>query len=202
MIILSFNCELYHHGIKGMRWGVRRFQNSDGSLTSAGKRRYGTEGQYEEQRRINNRMLSVVLPTFKNRLVDFNNSLTTSMIGPGKSDRAVNDRMMEKIRPGFTKKNALLDFNKKVSSQENLHDYYKKAHERKNVKTMSDNELREVLNRFDMKKRYESINTNTVNNGKKYASKVLNSAATVAAVTGTALNIYNNLEKPGNIVKK
>lgn len=33
--------ELYHHGIKGQRWGVRRFQNSDGSLKAAGKKRYG-----------------------------------------------------------------------------------------------------------------------------------------------------------------
>ena len=31
--------ELYHHGIKGMKWGVRRYQNKDGSLTPAGKRR-------------------------------------------------------------------------------------------------------------------------------------------------------------------
>ena len=33
------NTELYHHGIKGMHWGVRRFQNPDGSLTDAGRRR-------------------------------------------------------------------------------------------------------------------------------------------------------------------
>ena len=31
---------IYHHGIKGMKWGVRRFQNEDGTLTSAGKKRY------------------------------------------------------------------------------------------------------------------------------------------------------------------
>lgn len=29
--------ELQHHGIKGQKWGVRRFQNADGSLTTAGK---------------------------------------------------------------------------------------------------------------------------------------------------------------------
>lgn len=33
--------ELYHHGIKGQKWGIRRFQNKDGSLTPAGQKRYG-----------------------------------------------------------------------------------------------------------------------------------------------------------------
>ncbi len=47
--------ELYHHGIKGQRWGIRRYQNKDGSLTDAGKKRYsknlirmhkGTQGTF------------------------------------------------------------------------------------------------------------------------------------------------------------
>ena len=32
--------ELYHYGVKGQRWGVRRYQNKDGTLTNAGKKRY------------------------------------------------------------------------------------------------------------------------------------------------------------------
>lgn len=35
--------ELYHHGILGQKWGVRRFQNPDGSLTPEGKKRYGVD---------------------------------------------------------------------------------------------------------------------------------------------------------------
>ena len=43
---------LSHHGIKGMRWGIRRFQNPDGSLTDEGKRRYhmSDEDAYREYR--------------------------------------------------------------------------------------------------------------------------------------------------------
>lgn len=34
------NTELYHHGIKGQKWGRRRWQNEDGTLTKAGKEIY------------------------------------------------------------------------------------------------------------------------------------------------------------------
>ena len=41
--------ELYHHGIKGQKWGIRRYQNEDGSLTPEGKAKYGTVENLNKQ---------------------------------------------------------------------------------------------------------------------------------------------------------
>ena len=37
---MMYQNELYHHGIKGMKWGVRRYRNADGTLTEKGKKKY------------------------------------------------------------------------------------------------------------------------------------------------------------------
>lgn len=41
MTTYYYSSELYHHGVKGQKWGLRRFQNEDGSLTVAGREHYG-----------------------------------------------------------------------------------------------------------------------------------------------------------------
>ena len=43
--------ELYHYGIKGQKWGVRRYQNDDGSLTPSGKKRYSDDSQINSIKR-------------------------------------------------------------------------------------------------------------------------------------------------------
>ena len=44
--------ELAHHGIKGMRWGVRRYQNKDGTLTPEGKRRNSEADDVKKKRHL------------------------------------------------------------------------------------------------------------------------------------------------------
>lgn len=89
---------LKHHGIKGQKWGVRRFQNRDGSLTPAGRKRQND--------------------------------------GPA-------------------------------------HDDHTKSHSPKSVKSMSDKELRDRLNRLNMERQYAQLTATQQSIGKKLVSEVL-----------------------------
>lgn len=66
--ISSHNAVLSHHGIKGQKWGVRRWQTSDGSLTSEGKKRYNS-GNFVQNRRAGSiRKLDKQLNRLDNKL--------------------------------------------------------------------------------------------------------------------------------------
>ena len=47
--IVKRDVEICHYGVKGMRWGVRRFQNSDGSLTAKGRARQASNSKHGKQ---------------------------------------------------------------------------------------------------------------------------------------------------------
>lgn len=44
---------LYHHGVKGMKWGIRRYQNQDGSLTAAGKKKAAKKERKTAKKEVN-----------------------------------------------------------------------------------------------------------------------------------------------------
>lgn len=107
--------ELYHWGIKGMKWGVRRYQNKDGTRTSLGKR--------------------------QRKQIEL-------------SDDAKEAAKIKK----------------------------------KNVDEMSNAELKRLNERQNLERQYKQANPSTINKGMK-------AAATVVAVTTTAINLYNNADK-------
>lgn len=82
--------EMYHYGIKGMKWGRRRFQNTDGSLTPAGKKRYL---DYNESNTSTLKQIS------KSKYVKTGAKVTAAVlfaVGMNKVTQDFNDEMMEK----------------------------------------------------------------------------------------------------------
>lgn len=59
---------LYHFGIKGMKWGIRRYQNKDGSLTAEGRQRYNDDYKRAHTGKKVSEMSDAELRTINNRL--------------------------------------------------------------------------------------------------------------------------------------
>jgi len=88
------------------------------------------------------------------------------------------------------------------STTDESHEDYKKAHTSKSIKSMSDAELRTRLNRLQMERQYSQLSESSVSKGKEYTQKIIKAGTTVAAVTSTALTLYNNTEKIKKIITK
>lgn len=55
--------ELYHYGVKGQKWGVRRYQNPDGTLTAEGQRKYGTVDNFNKAQAKKKKVKKAALTT-------------------------------------------------------------------------------------------------------------------------------------------
>jgi prophage DNA circulation protein len=77
-----------------------------------------------------------------------------------------------------------------------------KGEVKKSAKDMSDDELRKVINRLQMEKQYSMLSKSDVSRGKAVASKIIKVATTTAAVSTTALTLYNNADKIKSIIEK
>ncbi len=168
------NNQLYHAGIKGMKWGVRRYQNSDGTLTPAGKKRYARDAREKEYDKFDESKGTYYKNSKKGR-----SDLTVDAKRYAKED-------MERTKR-LTDASSHMTNELKRINEKSIKDTPKKTMDLSN---MSDKELRDQINRAFLEKQYNDMFApQTTSKGKEYAGKVLETAGSVLAVTSSALGI-------------
>lgn len=144
--------ELYHYGILGQKWGVRRYQNKDGSLTAAGKKKYGTKTNFEKVQAAKKR-------AEKKATID-------------KARQKANARTQAEIDK----------YNKITTSKlKKLGKNSSESSDTKSIKDMTDDEIRAKISRIRLENELKSLTPQQISRGKKITTTILNDVIAPAA---------------------
>lgn len=155
--------ELYHHGIKGQKWGVRRYQNPDGSLTLAGKKRaLKMQNQYTE---------------FSNdkKYRDKNGNLTYA-------GRKKALKMQEQYTNLTGKKIRKFPESKGKSSNGE-----KNEPKPKSISEMSNKEIQDKIDRIVLENRLKDLTPKQVSSGQRFVDGIKDAAISIAKDKGTRI---------------
>lgn len=158
--------ELYHFGVKGMKWGERRYQNKDGSLTVAGQRRYDRDVAANAKRKKDKRLPEEGLKDPK-RWAREDNERTKGLVDA--TSRLNNDL-----------KNANREYINRAKNNRPKMD----------LSNMTDKEMRDQINRAILERQYNDMFApQKVSKGREFVSDALEIAGSTLAITSSALAI-------------
>lgn len=184
--ITTYSDELYHYGVKGMHWGIRRYQNYDGTRIGTGgapvtrasaklKNAYrkSVSGGQGGKATGTARVAATANPGGKSGL--FERSIKK---GKGKENSSPAEEISKSVRDASRDAKPLVDIAEK-------HDPKTKAAREdlsKQAQKMSDKELRDQINRIRMEREYVDLKSSDINTGYDKAREILEIAGDVASI--------------------
>lgn len=172
------NNELQHYGIKGMKWGVRRFQNEDGSYTAAGKRR----AKQQKAESMSDEELAA-------RVKRLNMEKTYKKLSKESEPKSTLEKSKDVVDSASSLANRLKEADRKAASS--------KPKPRMDLSNMSDKEMRDRINRELLERQYNDLfaQPDSVSRGRQYVSQIIDSVGTGLAIGGSALSIALAVQK-------
>ena len=201
--------ELYHYGIKGQKWGVRRYQNKDGSLTPAGKKRrsssdevrnMSTDELRQKVRRLNNEQRYIDLTKSSSSSVSktADGIERASRIGGDankiyKSMSGENNPYSKVANQGIDAMSRTARLTKKIDS--NIRSKNDTAKALKKLETMSDADLAKEVDRLDLEQQYSRLSNSKIRRGKTSVNEVLDIAGDIVGIGASAVTIAVGIKK-------
>ncbi len=201
--------ELYHYGIKGQKWGVRRYQNKDGSLTAAGKKRrsssdevrnMSTDELRQKVRRLNNEQRYIDLTKSSSSSVSktADGIERVSRIGGDankiyKSMNGENNPYSKVANQGIDAMSRTARLTKKIDS--NVRSKNDTAKALKKLEAMSDADLAKEVDRLDLEQQYSRLSNSKIRRGKTSVNEVLDIAGDIVGIGASAVAIAVGIKK-------
>lgn len=184
---------LEHHGIKGQKWGVRRYQNDDGSLTSLGKKRLAKGGVEKTPKRksVKDMNASELRSEIERRaLVDklVESKQAKTAVGRFINKMTSKNKSTEDLKVEIEKqelRNELKNGSKKTDEEPKSKELNRHKLVKKDLKDLSDKELEEAIERAALEQRFRQLHPEDKSFIQKTAEK-LRDKMTDAAIEATA----------------